>query len=62
MGSPHREAAFKACSYGIDTLKQDAPIWKKEYWLDGENSWVNLPKENSWVNLPKDLGLKKSNI
>lgn len=43
VGSPHREAAFNACSYAIATLKQNAPIWKKEYWLDGESSWVNLP-------------------
>jgi len=53
VGSPHREAAFRACSYAIATLKQNAPIWKKEYWLDGESSWVNLPM---------DLRLKKSNI
>lgn len=43
VGSPHREAAFNACSYAIAELKQNAPIWKKEYWLDGASSWVNLP-------------------
>jgi len=42
VGSPHREAAFSACNYAIATLKQNAPIWKKEFWLDGESSWVNL--------------------
>lgn len=42
IGSPHREAAFSACSHAIATLKKNAPIWKKEYWLDGESSWVNL--------------------
>jgi molybdopterin synthase catalytic subunit len=40
VGSPHRAAAFAACQYAIDTLKADAPIWKKEYWLDGDSSWV----------------------
>jgi molybdopterin synthase catalytic subunit len=40
VGSPHRGAAFSACEYIIDKLKQDAPIWKKEYWLDGGSSWV----------------------
>ncbi len=40
VGSPHRAAAFTACQYAIDTLKADAPIWKKEYWLDGASSWV----------------------
>ncbi len=41
VGSPHRSEAFSACRYLIDTLKQNAPIWKKEYWLDGSSSWVN---------------------
>jgi molybdopterin synthase catalytic subunit len=43
VGSPHRAEAFKACRYAIDTLKIDAPIWKKEFWLDGISSWVNCP-------------------
>jgi molybdopterin synthase catalytic subunit len=40
VSSPHREAAFEACQYAIDTLKETAPIWKKEYFDDGE-VWVN---------------------
>ncbi len=44
VGSSHRQAAFGACAYAIDTLKQNAPIWKKEYWLDGESSWVTPSK------------------
>ncbi|MFM7885213.1 MAG: molybdenum cofactor biosynthesis protein MoaE [Pseudanabaena sp.] len=43
VGSPHRAEAFAACRYVIDTLKTDAPIWKKEFWLDGVSSWVNCP-------------------
>ena len=35
VSSPHRRAAFEACRYGIDTLKQTVPIWKKEYFEDG---------------------------
>jgi molybdopterin synthase catalytic subunit len=46
VGSPHRAEAFDACRYAIDTLKQHAPIWKKEYWLDGDSSWVNIGKCN----------------
>ena len=38
--SPHRKAAFEACQYAIDTLKETVPIWKKEYFEDGE-VWVN---------------------
>ena len=40
VSSAHREAAFKACQYAIDTLKETVPIWKKEYFRDGE-VWVN---------------------
>jgi molybdopterin synthase catalytic subunit len=31
----HRAAAFEACRYAIDRLKQIVPIWKKEYFEDG---------------------------
>jgi molybdopterin synthase catalytic subunit len=37
--SPHRKAAFEACHYAIDRLKQTVPIWKKEIFEDGEE-WV----------------------
>jgi molybdopterin synthase catalytic subunit len=36
----HRKAAFDACEFAIDTLKETVPIWKKEYFSDGE-VWVN---------------------
>ncbi|MDY6807312.1 MAG: molybdenum cofactor biosynthesis protein MoaE [Cyanobacteriota bacterium] len=42
VGSPHRSEAFDACRYGIDTLKHNAPIWKKEHWADGSSSWVSI--------------------
>jgi MoaE-MoaD fusion protein len=35
VASAHRRAAFEACQYGIDRLKQIVPIWKKEYFADG---------------------------
>ncbi|MGA1367898.1 MAG: molybdenum cofactor biosynthesis protein MoaE [Blastocatellia bacterium] len=37
--SPHRKAAFEACRFAIDRLKQTVPIWKKEIFADGE-VWV----------------------
>jgi len=40
VSSPHRKAAFKACQFAIDTLKETVPIWKKEHFEDGE-VWVN---------------------
>ena len=42
IGSPHRSEAFAACQYAIDTLKHNAPIWKKEHWEDGSTSWVSI--------------------
>jgi molybdopterin synthase catalytic subunit len=40
VSAPHRKAAFAACEYCIDTLKETVPIWKKEYFQDGE-VWVS---------------------
>ena len=39
VAAAHRDAAFDACRYLIDTLKQTVPIWKKEIFEDGE-VWV----------------------
>ena len=46
VGCPHRTEAFAACQYAIDTLKHNAPIWKKE-WFSEEtgalsSSWVSI--------------------
>jgi molybdopterin synthase catalytic subunit len=38
--APHRKEAFDACQHGIDTLKATVPIWKKEYYIEGE-AWVD---------------------
>jgi molybdopterin synthase catalytic subunit len=37
--APHRRPAFEAALEGINRLKRLAPIWKKEYFVDGE-VWV----------------------
>lgn len=42
VGCPHRTEAFEACRYAIDTLKHNAPIWKKEHWTDGSSTWVSI--------------------
>lgn len=42
VGCPHRGEAFAACRYAIDTLKHNAPIWKKEWFSDGASSWVSI--------------------
>ena len=35
----HRGAAFGACQWAIDRLKETVPIWKKEYFADG-SAWA----------------------
>ncbi|MBI1805945.1 MAG: molybdenum cofactor biosynthesis protein MoaE [Ignavibacteria bacterium] len=39
VSATHRNEAFEACRYCIDTLKKVVPIWKKEFFVDGE-AWV----------------------
>ena len=38
--APHRSDAFVACRHGIERLKEDVPIWKKEALVTGEAHWV----------------------
>ncbi|XP_015917183.2 molybdopterin synthase catalytic subunit [Parasteatoda tepidariorum] len=35
----HRKEALDAVSYGIDTIKSEVPIWKKEKYCDGTSDW-----------------------
>lgn len=42
VGCPHRGSAFAACSYAINTLKHNVPIWKKEHNRDGSSNWVSI--------------------
>ena len=44
ISTAHRGEAFDACRFAIDTLKETVPIWKKEYFEDGE-VWVGLQSE-----------------
>jgi molybdopterin converting factor subunit 1 len=40
VSAPHRAAAFDACRWAMDTLKAQAPIWKKEFG-EGGSVWVD---------------------
>jgi MoaE-MoaD fusion protein len=39
VASAHRGPAFEACRFAIDTIKEIVPIWKKEFYEDGE-IWI----------------------
>jgi molybdopterin synthase catalytic subunit len=43
VSAPHRDHAFAAARFCIDTLKATVPIWKREAW-DGGESWGLEPQ------------------
>jgi molybdopterin synthase catalytic subunit len=51
VAAPHRRPAFDAALEGINRLKRQVPIWKKEYFADGE-VWV----EGEWDDHAPKMG------
>jgi molybdopterin synthase catalytic subunit len=41
VSAQHRGAAFDACRFVIDEVKSRGPIWKKEFYRDGDSGWIN---------------------
>ncbi|MDX6407451.1 MAG: MoaE-MoaD fusion protein [Gaiellaceae bacterium] len=39
VSAPHRQEALAACKDAIDTLKEQVPLWKKEFYEGGEE-WI----------------------
>ena len=37
VSSPHRDVAFAAAAWAIDSLKESVPIWKQEHWSGGSD-------------------------
>ena len=48
----HRGAAFDACRYVIDEIKVRLPIWKKEFYADGDSGWVNCNRSADYDPVP----------
>ena len=40
VASAHRGSAFEASRWIMDELKRTVPIWKKEFYADGDARWV----------------------
>jgi molybdopterin synthase catalytic subunit len=40
VSTDHRAEAFEACRHGIERLKADVPIWKRESLVSGDARWV----------------------
>ncbi len=41
VAAAHRGPAFEACRWILDQVKTDVPIWKKDLWADGSETWVD---------------------
>ncbi len=50
--SPHREAAFELCRLALERVKREAPIWKRERYVDGASLW----REDEPLRRSGDLG------
>ncbi|MDA9109699.1 molybdenum cofactor biosynthesis protein MoaE [Woeseiaceae bacterium] len=44
VSAAHRNEAFDACRYIINNIKTRLPIWKKEYYQNGDSGWVNCER------------------
>lgn len=40
VSAPHRDEAYQASRHMIEGIKHTVPIWKKEYYEDGQSDWV----------------------
>jgi len=41
VSAEHRKEAFEACRFGIDVIKEKAPIWKKEF-TETKTEWLGV--------------------
>jgi len=41
VAAAHRDAAYAANRFLIDEIKKTVPIWKKEFYADGESDWLH---------------------
>lgn len=50
VSTAHRDDAFNAGRWLIDTIKQEVPIWKRENWADGTTDWVHPTASSPTLN------------
>ena len=39
VNSTHRKEGFDGCKFIVDAIKERLPIWKKDHFVDGSESW-----------------------
>ena len=54
VASSHRKDAYAASRFIIDTVKKSVPIWKKEYFTNGQAIWVEGCEASSVAELNKN--------
>ncbi len=42
VSAAHRREAFEACELLVERIKSTVPIWKRQFFTDGESEWVGL--------------------
>lgn len=42
VSAAHRREAFDACELLVERIKSTLPIWKRQYFFDGQSEWVGL--------------------
>ncbi|MBP2333177.1 molybdenum cofactor biosynthesis protein MoaE [Corynebacterium freneyi] len=41
VSASHRAEAFEACSWLVEEVKRDIPVWKRQVFPDGSHEWSN---------------------
>ena len=59
VSSTHRQEAFEAAKWLIDTIKETVPIWKRENWTDGTSQWVHPGMDAPLAHIDSDAPDKR---
>lgn len=49
VAAPHRAPCFEACSYVMEAIKERLPVWKREAYADGAETWVDGSRPAAYV-------------
>jgi molybdopterin synthase catalytic subunit len=55
VAAPHRGEAFAACEFVVEEAKKRLPVWKKEIFADGRESWRanRVDATGKWRSVPE---------
>ena len=62
VSTSHRNEAYEASRYIIDTIKHSVPIWKKEHFINGVSNWSEGCEASSIIETPLKPPSKVTNI